>query len=267
VVSNAARLSLQNHINELRELANAIQNNHIDWSQGRILSELRSVEDGPDDDIVVEMSMSFTCDNARMTVDEQNCFRKIRKSLIQFDDLDISRVILTMDTRRHFNALLSSNLTQSEKFGALINPTLISTRSMHSNTYNITKAELIGKIDGSNIANHMEQGYEMEALFNYYLADGQHCDGVTVNARFTNFKADLYMIGERWAATKINEEHIHSFFDQNDSKEAIEKQSEEELKKVECLSVQEISDLIDESADKRLNETTVQKYRQKTYKR
>lgn len=258
VAGNVSHLSLQRHINELRELTNTIQNNHRNWNQSRILSELRKVDTSPDDDILVELAISINCDRSQMTFDEQICFREIKKSLIQTNDLDISRVIVTMDARQHFNNLRSVNSTQSDKPGSVLKLTSLSTKPINSKTYNLTKAELNGKIDGGNIANHMEKEYEMDALFNYYLCDGPHCDGITFNARFSHFLSDLQILNEIWTVISANKECALRSSDQNHSQELKNKQ-EEELIKENIRSTQKLLDLIDKLVKKSSDEKIEQK--------
>ena len=65
----------------------------------------------------------------------------------------------------------------------------------------------------------MESGHEMEVLFNYYLGNGQHCDGVTMDDRFSTFSTDLGLVDDQGrlkddAADAISDE-VSKFFHLN----------------------------------------------------
>lgn len=251
-VTSTATPSLQKHMNELKELTTMIQGNHPDWDQSRILSELRKVDYGSDDGELWSMAMPFNNGDSQLTAAEQQEFQRIREDMIQQDDLDIGHVLVSMDVQQSLDIIEDSHASWAGDLGTAAEDAYIAGTSVRLGTGSATVADLMGDIDGDNIANHMEKGHEMDALFNYYLGQGQHCDGKTINDRFSTFSADLNLLDETGAmksdAADLIEGDITSFFYMNNFKNNVKGISEGELLNGEFIPTSDIPDLIEESA-------------------
>lgn len=254
VVNTVTRVSLMCHITALQDLTHDLLNSHPEWEQSRILTELRNVDHGSDDDSIWGVGSPLDGESRSMTVDEQNQYRKIRQDMIEQAEFDIGRVLLTMDNRRHTDEVFDSLPTLSKNLGTLMKTTFTAIDSLQMIMEIPTKAELMGKIDGTNIANRMERGHEMDALFDYYLGEGQHCGNITIRDRFTVYEADQRMNSEKWAMHLETAKVIEEFFDQKNLREDQEEQEENELKFRDTISSEEMNNRIDESVEKKFDE-------------
>ena len=93
----------------------------------------------------------------------------------------------------------------------------------------------------------------MDALFDYYLGEGQHCDNITIRDRFTIYEADQRMHYGKWAMSIGTAKLVDDFFNKKSLQEDQEELEENKLNQDEPISSEEMNNRIDESVKKKLN--------------
>jgi hypothetical protein len=249
--------SMQKHMNEFKELYSSIQKNHPDWDQSQIASELRKVDYGSDDGRIWDMAMPFNRGNSQLSAAEQSDFQKIRQEMIQQDDLDIGHVLVAMDVQQSFDTITDSHASWAGDLGTAVLDAYSSGSNVQLGTNSASAADLMADIDGVNIANHMESDHEMDALFNYYLGNGEHCEGATINDRFSTFSADQNLLTDKGEmktdAAEIIDDDITSFIYNNNFINNISNLFNGKLPGGEFIPTSEIPNLIDQSAEQFIN--------------
>ena len=245
--------SLKMHMNELKELYTAIQKNHPDWDQSRIVSELRKVDYGSNDGRIWDMAMPFNRGNSNLSAAEQFDFQRIRQDMIQQDDLDIGHVLVAMDVQQSFDTITDSHASWAGDLGTAVLDAHASGSNVQLGTNSASTADLLADVDGVNIAKHMESGHEMEALFNYYLGNGEHCEGATIKERFSTFSADQDLLTDKGEmktnAAEIIDDDITSFIYKNNLISNINGLFDGRLPGGEFIPTSDIPNLVDQSAE------------------
>jgi len=184
-------------VERLKELVKKIKEKHPDWTEEEIVSQLRrSIPEYTQG--IWSMAMPFNKGPSIMEKEFQQEFLDIRKQMQTEMGVDLGHVVASMDIARSFDIIDDTYISWAGDLGSDVLQNFRNGTPMQIGTNNsrASMPDLLGDIDGDNIAHHMPKGYELESLFDYYEGSGIHTGGVSINNRYKTFATDLGLLDQ-----------------------------------------------------------------------
>ncbi|NJO16364.1 MAG: hypothetical protein HC877_11645 [Thioploca sp.] len=199
-------------IENLRELTQAIETAHPDWCQSDIVSQLRrSIPEYSRG--IWSAAMPFNRGPSLLEENFQHKFREIVQQMIKQEGIDLGHVVASIDIAQSFDIIDDTHASWAGDLGSAVLTSFRERDHLQIGPVGsrASMPDLLGDIDGDNIAHHMLEGQELEALFNYYQGIGE----VNMSNRYTTFAQDLGLLDQvgRFQSNAINiiESHTKSF--------------------------------------------------------
>jgi hypothetical protein len=188
-----------NNIDKFSELVKGIQAAHSDWTQEDIVSQLRrSIPEYTDIQWAIAMPFnSFPSDlEDKFKTDFNNIIENMKKE----DGIDLGHVLVSIDMELSFHVpYIIDNIdvswagdlgsAVSKDVNAKTTLTPIGTKKSLANM-----PDILGDIDGDNIAKHMQSEHALDAIIDYYRGTSIDKDGVNIKNRYRTFANDLNLL-------------------------------------------------------------------------
>lgn len=205
-----------NVIKIFHELVKKIEMAYSSFPQGEIVSQLRrSIPEYSRG--VWSIAMPFNRGGSELSKNFQLTFLSIRQQMQKEMGVDLGHVIASMDIAQSFDIINDTYISWAGDLGSEV--LHIFRNGTHQQIgqrgSRASMPDILGDIDGDNIAHHMQSKHALDSLFDYYQGTGAHTRGVNINNRYRTFAKDLGLLDNngklQYKAANIIEEQIRGF--------------------------------------------------------
>jgi hypothetical protein len=198
------------------DLVKNIEKAYSSFPQGEIVSQLRrSIPEYSRG--VWSIAMPFNRGGSELSKKFQQTFLSIRQQMQKEMGVDLGHVVASMDIAQSFDIINDTYISWAGDLGSEV--LHIFRNGTHQRIgqrgSRASMPDILGDIDGDNIAHHMQSKHELDSLFDYYQGTGTHTRGVNINNRYRTFAKDLSLLDNNGKlqskAANIIEEQIRGF--------------------------------------------------------